>query len=41
MRYSAAWVYATMATVAVKHLEKEKEYQQACELLKKLLSKYL
>ena len=41
MRYSAAWVYATMATIAVSLLEKEKQYQEACELLRKLLGKWL
>ena len=41
MRYSAAWVYATMATIAVSLLEKENQYQQACELLRKLLGRWL
>ena len=40
MRYSAAWVYATMATIAVSLLEKEKQYQEACELLRKLLGRW-
>jgi hypothetical protein len=37
MRYSAAWVYTTMATVAVSILEREKRFGEACELLRKLL----
>ena len=41
MCYSAAWVYTTMATKAVEYLLKEKQYQQACELLRKLLGKLI
>ena len=39
MHFSAAWVYATMATIQVSILEKEKRYAEACELLRMLLGK--
>lgn len=37
MRFSAAWVYTTMATIHVSILEKQKCYTEACELLRILL----
>ena len=35
--YSAAWVYATMATAGVSLLEKQRKYQEATEYLHQLL----
>jgi len=40
MRYSAAWMYVTMATMAVNILERERSYKEACELLRKLLGRW-
>ncbi|XP_024518096.1 fanconi-associated nuclease 1 homolog [Selaginella moellendorffii] len=37
-RFSAAWVYATICTVAASFLEKERRYAEAINLLKQLLS---
>ena len=39
MRFSAAWVYTSMATLAVSMLEKEKRYTDACDLIRKLLGR--
>lgn len=35
--YSAAWVYATMATAGVSLLEKQRKYVQATDILRQLL----
>lgn len=37
LKFSAAWVYTSMATIGVSILEKQKRYSDACELLRKLL----
>ena len=37
LRYSAAWVYAAMATTGVSLMEKRKQWQQAVDLLQQLL----
>ncbi|EFJ04806.1 hypothetical protein SELMODRAFT_138197, partial [Selaginella moellendorffii] len=37
-RFSAAWVYATICTVAASFLEKERRYAEAVNLFKQLLS---
>ena len=37
MRFTAAWVYVAMATAGVSLLEKQKEYETACDLLRQLL----
>ncbi|XP_024518087.1 fanconi-associated nuclease 1 homolog isoform X2 [Selaginella moellendorffii] len=37
-RFSAAWVYATICTVAASFLEKERRYAEAINLFKQLLS---
>lgn len=37
MRFTAAWVYVAMATAGVSLLEKRKEYETACDLLRQLL----
>ena len=37
LRYSAAWVYAAMATTGVSLTEKRKHWQQAVDLLQQLL----
>lgn len=41
MRYSAAWVHTSMATVAVSRMEKQKQYRQAADLLQQLLGEGL
>ena len=37
MRFTAAWVYVAMATAGVSLLEKQKDYETACDLLRQLL----
>lgn len=37
LRYSAAWVYAAMATTGVSLMEKRKQWQPAVDLLQQLL----
>lgn len=37
LRFSAAWVHTSMATLGVSILEKQKRHCDACELLRKLL----
>ena len=37
LKFSAAWVYTSMATIGVSILEKQKRHSDACELLRKLL----
>ena len=39
LRFSAASVYTTMATIAVSIMEKQKRYAEACDLLRRLLGK--
>lgn len=36
-RFDAAWIFCELATMYVSYLERQKEYQEACELLQALL----
>lgn len=36
-RFDAAWIYAELATMYVSHLEKQRQYEAACSLLRALL----
>lgn len=36
-RFSAAWVYTSMATAGVSLMEKQRDYRGACDLLRQLL----
>jgi hypothetical protein len=37
MRFTAAWVYAAMATAGVSLLEKQRQYAEACDIIRQLL----
>ena len=39
-RFSAAWIYTSMATTGISLLEKQRRYDDACELLRKLLGEF-